>query len=133
MSITHQRKELSMIIEVDFNSDEAIYIQLCNQIIMGIATSVIHEGDSLPSVRQLADTIGVNMHTVNKAYSVLKREGYISLDKRRGAVIALDIDKMEQLGEMRRALRIVLARGCCKNISRQEVHDLVDEIFDDYE
>ena len=133
MSITRQRKELIMIIEVDFNSDEAIYIQLCNQIIMGIATSVIREGDSLPSVRQLADTIGVNMHTVNKAYSVLKREGYISLDKRRGAVIALDVDKMEQLEEMRRELKIVLARGCCKNISRQEVHDLVDEIFDDYE
>ena len=122
-----------MIIEVDFDSDEAIYIQLCNQIIMGIATSVIREGDSLPSVRQLADTIGVNMHTVNKAYSVLKREGYISLDKRRGAVISLDVDKMEQLEEMRRELRIMLARGCCKNISRQEVHDLVDEIFDDYE
>ena len=133
MSITRRRKELTMIIEVDFDSDEAIYIQLCNQIIMGIATSVIHEGDSLPSVRQLADTIGVNMHTVNKAYSVLKREGYISLDKRRGAVIALDVDKMEQLEEMRRELRIVLARGCCKNISRQEVHDLVDDIFDDYE
>ena len=122
-----------MIIEVDFDSDEAIYIQLCNQIIMGIATSVIREGDSLPSVRQLADTIGVNMHTVNKAYSVLKQEGYISLDKRRGAVISLDVDKMEQLEEMRRELKIVLARGCCINISRQELHDLVDEIFDDYE
>ena len=122
-----------MIIEVDFNSDEAIYIQLCNQIIMGIATSVIHEGDSLPSVRRLADTIGVNMHTVNKAYSVLKREGYISLDKRRGAVISLDIDKLEELQVMKRQLQIVLARGCCENISRQEVHELVDEIFDDYE
>ena len=122
-----------MIIEVDFNSDEAIYIQLCNQIIMGIATSVIHEGDSLPSVRRLADTIGVNMHTVNKAYSVLKREGYISLDKRRGAVISLDIDKLEELQVIKRQLQIVLARGCCKNISRQEVHELVDEIFDDYE
>ena len=122
-----------MIIEVDFNSDEAIYTQLCNQIIMGIATSVIHEGDSLPSVRRLADTIGVNMHTVNKAYSVLKREGYISLDKRRGAVISLDIDKLEELQVMKRQLQIVLARGCCKNISRQEVHELVDEIFDDYE
>lgn len=121
-----------MIIEVDFNSDEAIYVQLCNQIILGIATSVIREGDSLPSVRQLADTIGVNMHTVNKAYSVLKREGYISLDKRRGAVISIDTDKLEQLEEMRRELRIVLARGCCKNISRREVHDLVDEIFDEY-
>ena len=121
-----------MFIEVDFNSDEAIYVQLCNQIILGIATSVIREGDSLPSVRQLADTIGVNMHTVNKAYSVLKREGYISLDKRRGAVIAVDADKLEQLEAMRRELRLVLARGCCKNISRREVHDLVDEIFDEY-
>ena len=121
-----------LLLEVDFNSDEAIYVQLCNQIILGIATSVIREGDSLPSVRQLADTIGVNMHTVNKAYSVLKREGYISLDKRRGAVISLDIDKIEELEEMRRQLRIVLARGCCKNITRQEVHDLFDEIFDDY-
>lgn len=121
-----------MLIEVDFNSDEAIYIQLCNQIILGIATSEIHEGDSLPSVRQLADTIGINMHTVNKAYSVLKREGYISLDKRRGAVIAVDIDKLEALEEMKRQLKLVLARGRCKNISRQEVHNLVDEIFDDY-
>ena len=114
-----------MIIEVDFDSDEAIYIQLCNQIIMGIATCTIREG-----VRQLADTVGVNMHTVNKAYSVLKREGYISLDKRRGAVIALAVDKLEQLEQMRRELQMVLAKGCCKNISREEVHDLVDEIFD---
>ena len=121
-----------MLIKFDFDSDEAIYVQLCNQIIMGIAASVIREGDSLPSVRQLADMIGVNMHTVNKAYSVLKREGYISLDKRRGAVIALDIDKLEQMEEMRRELQIVLARGICKDISRREVHELVDEIFDDY-
>ena len=73
-----------MLIEIDFNSDEAIYIQLRNQIILGIATATVREGDSLPSVRQLAETIGINMHTVNKAYSVLKQEGFISLDKRRG-------------------------------------------------
>ena len=40
-----------MIIEIDFNSDEAIYIQLCNQIILGIATSQFREGEQLPSVR----------------------------------------------------------------------------------
>lgn len=60
-----------MILKIDFNSDEAIYIQLRNQIIMGIATDMIREGDTLPSVRQMADHIGINMHTVNKAYSVL--------------------------------------------------------------
>lgn len=130
---TKEKGATRMLIEVDFNSDEAIYIQLCNQIILGIAMSDIQEGDSLPSVRQLADTVGVNMHTVNKAYHVLKREGYISLDKRRGAVIAVDVDKLQQLEAMKEQLRIVLARGRCKNISRQEVHGLVDEIFDEYE
>lgn len=132
MCITIKAGE-DMLIEIDFNSDEAIYIQLRNQIIMGIATSTIHEGDSLPSVRQLADTVGVNMHTVNKAYSVLKQEGFIQLDRRRGAVIALDIDKMKAVEEMRQQLTILLAKGCCKNISREEVHNLVDEIFDAYE
>lgn len=127
-----KQRRNTMLIEVDFDSNEAIYIQLCNQIIMGIATSMIQEGDSLPSVRRLADTIGVNMHTVNKAYSILKREGYISLDKRRGAVIALAADKAGQFEQMRRELKIVLARGCCKNITRQEVHALVDEILDEY-
>ena len=130
---TKEKGVARMLIEVDFNSDEAIYIQLCNQIILGIAMSDIQEGDSLPSVRQLADTVGVNMHTVNKAYHVLKQEGYISLDKRRGAVIAVDVDKLQQLEVMKEQLRIVLARGRCKNISRQEVHELVDEIFDEYE
>ncbi len=121
-----------MLIEVDFNSDEAIYIQLRNQVILGIATSTIQEGDSLPSVRQLADTIGVNMHTVNKAYNVLKQEGFISLDKRRGAVICLDVDRMKALEEMKANLMLVLAKGRCKNITREEVHELVDEIFDEY-
>ena len=118
--------------KIDFNSDEAIYIQLRNQIIMGIATATIHEGDPLPSVRQLADTIGINMHTVNKAYSILKQEGFIQLDRRRGAVIAIDVDKVQALEEMKRQLRIVLAKGSCKNITREEVHELVDEIFEEY-
>ena len=51
-----------MMIEIDFSSDEAIYIQLTNQIIMGIATSRLQEGDALPSVRQLADTVGININ-----------------------------------------------------------------------
>ena len=121
-----------MLIEVDFNSDEAIYVQLQNQIIMGIATEMIKEGDTLPSVRRLADNIGINMHTVNKAYSILKQEGFIQLDRRRGAVIAIDVDKARAVLKLEEQLRILLAKGCCKNITREEVHTLVDEIFDEY-
>ena len=68
-----------MILEVDFNSEEALYIQLRNQIIVGIATNRLKEGESLPSVRQLAESIGINMHTVNKAYTVLKQEGFVKV------------------------------------------------------
>ena len=121
-----------MLIEIDFNSDEALYIQLQNQIIMGIAMNLIQEGDSLPSVRQLANTVGINMHTVNKAYSILKQEGFIQLDRRRGAVIAIDMDKARALLEMKEQLRVLLARGRCKNISKEEVHALVDEIYEEY-
>ena len=121
-----------MVIEIDFNSDEAIYIQLCNQIIMGIATEQLKVGDPLPSVRQLADTIGINMHTVNKAYSVLRQEGFLTIDRRRGAMISIDGDKMRALEEMKRELVVVLARGCCKNISKEEVYALIDEIYEEY-
>lgn len=121
-----------MLIEIDFNSNEAIYVQLQNQIIMGIATDMIREGDTLPSVRQLADTVGINMHTVNKAYSILKQEGFIQLDRRRGAVVAIDADKAQAMLKLREKLVILLAKGCCKNIGREDVHALVDEIFDEY-
>lgn len=87
-----------MMIEIDFSSDEAIYIQLTNQIIMGIATSRLQEGDTLPSVRQLADTVGINMHTVNKAYSLLRQEGFVTIDRRRGAVISIDVNKRKGIG-----------------------------------
>lgn len=118
-----------MLIEIDFQSDEAIYMQLRNQIILGIAASVIREGDPLPSVRQLADDIGINMHTVNKAYSVLRQEGFVTIDRRRGAVIALDADKIRAEEELREHLQVLLAKAICKNIPQDEVHEMVDEIY----
>lgn len=121
-----------MYIEIDFNSDEALYLQLRNQIIMGIATSRFREGDVLPSVRQLADTIGINMHTVNKAYTVLKQEGYVKVDRRRGAVIAIDVDRMRTMEELRKELQVILAKSSCKSIPKEEIHALIDEIYDDY-
>ena len=121
-----------MILEVDFNSEEALYIQLRNQIIVGIATNRLKEGESLPSVRQLAESIGINMHTVNKAYTALKQEGFVKVDRRRGAVIAIDADRISDLEQMRESLRVILARASWRNISREEVHALIDEIYEEY-
>ena len=120
-----------MWIQIDFNSDEALYLQIRNQIIMGIATSRFHEGEALPSVTQLAETIGINMHTVNKAYTVLKQEGYVKVDRRRGAVISLDIDRIRAAEELKQELRVVLAKSSCKSITKEEVHEPVEEIYDE--
>ena len=112
----------SMILRIDFNSDEALYIQLRNQIIMGIATGELREGDALH--------ISINMHTVNKAYSVLRQEGFVKLDRRKGAVVSLEADKERVMDEMREEIAVALAKGICKGVQREEVHRLVDEMYD---
>ncbi len=121
-----------MYLEIDFESDEAFYVQLYNQIVIGIATDRLREGDALPSVRQMAEDIGINMHTVNKAYSILRQDGYIRLDRRTGAVVSLNVDKMKAMEEMKKELLVTLAKGSCKQITRSEVHDLIDEIYAEY-
>ncbi|MBP5410796.1 MAG: GntR family transcriptional regulator [Lachnospiraceae bacterium] len=121
-----------MLISIDFNSDEAFYVQLRNQIIMGIATSEIQEGESLPSVRELADSVGINMHTVNKAYAILRQEGYLKLDRRRGAVVSVDIDRQRAIDELRASLRDAVARAVCRNVSGQEIRSILNEVVEEF-
>lgn len=119
------------LIKIDENSSEALYMQLRNQIIMGIASEWICEGDMLPSVRQMAELVGINMHTVNKAYSVLQQEGIVNIG-RRGAVICIDADRLCVLAELKEELRRVLVKGICKNITGEEAHQLIDEILEEF-
>lgn len=77
-----------MLLSIDLASDEPIYMQIRSQIVHAVATGELEVGDSLPSVRSLAADLGVNMHTVNKAYALLRDEGYIAMRRRSGAVVA---------------------------------------------
>lgn len=121
-----------MIIHVDFDSDEAIYIQLRNQIVIGIATNQLQDGESLPSVRQLADNLGVNMHTVNKAYSILKQDGYLKLDRRRGAYICVEVeDKSTEVEAINADIRMIVAQAICKNIEIGEMHEIINQLYRD--
>lgn len=122
-----------MVIRVDFNSTEAIYMQLCKQIIIGIANEEIKEGDNLPSVRDLAEQIGINMHTVNKAYSILRQEGYLKVDRRHGAIIAVEVDNVKAQMQLVEELRISLAKAISKGVPREVVLEMVEEIYDYYQ
>lgn len=79
---------VAMIVSIDECLSEPLYKQIHDQIIAGIATGELEPGTSLPSVRSLASDLGINLHTVNKAYAVLRDEGYVQMRGRAGAVIS---------------------------------------------
>lgn len=122
-----------MVIRIDFGSDEALYVQLYNQIIYGIANAQLLPGDSLPSVRELAEDIGINMHTVNKAYAILRQEGYLRLDRRNGAVIAVNSDKLRAMEQLKNEMRISLAKALCRGLSDEEIHVATDEVLREFQ
>jgi GntR family transcriptional regulator len=121
-----------MLVEIDFSSDEAIYLQLRDQIVLMIATDSLSKGQVLPSVRQLADEVGINMHTVNKTYSLLRQEGFIKVDRRKGAVVAVDEDRLRARAEVEKELKVILAEAACRSLTRNEIHDMIDRIYDEY-
>ncbi|MEG0152061.1 MAG: GntR family transcriptional regulator [Cellulosilyticaceae bacterium] len=114
---------------LDFESEVPIYIQLRNEIVKAIALGKVEEGYSLPSVRSLADDIGINMHTVNKAYNILKGEGYITLDRRHGAFISKkgvtkeDSTKFEE--EFKEAILNCLAKG----MEKKEIDNMISNVY----
>lgn len=88
-----------MIVRIDQKSNEPLYLQLRSQIIAAIARGDLVPGDALPSVRSLASDLGINLHTVNKAYAVLRDEGYVAMRGRSGAYVADPADCKAECAE----------------------------------
>ena len=123
-----------MRIVIDFNSPEAIYIQLRNQIVMAIAQNQLQNGDSLPSVRTMAQDLGVNLHTVNKAYAMLRQEGYLTLERQRGAVVCVRVEeKHREVSQINQHMEMIVAQAICKDISREEMLRIVDEMYQTFQ
>lgn len=120
-----------MILKIDFDSEMPIYIQIKNQIIEGIAKGEIDKDEELPSVRALAEDIGINMHTVNKAYNILKDEGYIKIDRRKGAIVSLNLDTSKEKfnEELKKNLYFYMAECFNRNINKEEIKDFIDNSF----
>lgn len=119
-----------MIIRLDMSSNIPIYIQLRNEIIMGIGRGIIKKGEGLPTVRQMADDIGVNMMTVNKAYNILKNEGYIEIDRRHGAKVNPELDLSEKFKEkVEQELELIIAESGLKGIEYKDFMQMCENIF----
>lgn len=122
-----------MIITLDTSSTIPIYVQLRNQIVMGIGRGDLMLGEGLPSVRQMAKDIGVNTMTVNKTYQILKSEGFIEIDRRRGAVVATnqyaDIDFKDKLED---ELELLSAEASVKGLSKEEFMKMCEDAFSNF-
>jgi DNA-binding transcriptional regulator YhcF (GntR family) len=120
-----------MFVKIDFNSDVPIYIQLKQQIIEGIADGSIEEGENLPSVRQMAEDIGINLHTVNKAYALLRDDNFILMDRRKGAVINskqnMQLNDYEEKFE--EDIKPIIAEAYCRGMTEEEVMSKIQKIY----
>ncbi|MEN1968101.1 GntR family transcriptional regulator [Lentibacillus sp. N15] len=121
-----------MYMKLDFESTEPIYTQLKHQIIAGIAKKELKPGEDLPSVRVMASDIGINLHTVSKAYQQLKQEGFILIHRQKGVVINPDgppkADE-EYRNKLANMLHPVIAESICRGITKQEFMELCDQLF----
>ncbi|MBQ1900823.1 MAG: GntR family transcriptional regulator [Erysipelotrichaceae bacterium] len=117
-----------MILNFDFHSDVPIFMQIRNQIVIGIAEGKLKPGEQLPTIRALADESGINMMTVSKAYQILKQEGYITTDRRSGARVAIKDDKAVNEKTMQQ-LRLAVSELRLSGMKEEEILSLVSGLY----
>ena len=110
-----------MVISIDETAEVPIYQQIRNQIVLGISDGRLKPGEQLPTVRALAGEIGINSMTVNKAYALLKQEGYIYTDQRNGAHVRNEFTETKELQEKSKIiLQQVISEAKICGITQEE-------------
>jgi len=119
-----------MIIELDMSSPIPIYVQLRNEIVLGIGRGELKVGEGLPTVRQMAQDVGVNNMTVTKSYNILKNEGYIEIDRRQGAKVSPTLDTTGEFREkLETDLVLLIAESGLKGIESKDFLEICINIF----
>lgn len=122
-----------MLINLDFQSEVPIYLQLKNQIIEGIATGQLKKGEPLPSVRQFAEDLGINLHTVNKTYTLLKQDGFIQVHRQKGVVVNPEEGPNateEYMKQLHQELHPMIAEAFCRGMREEDFNKICNEVFE---
>ena len=114
-----------MLIKVDPGSSEPLFAQIAAQVRGAIAAGRVVEGEKLPPARELAEALGVNMHTVLRAYGDLRDEGLVDMRRRRGVIVLAAGDQRARLLELARDLAAEAAR---QGLSKAELRRLLEEV-----
>lgn len=121
-----------MIIKINDMSDIPIYQQIRNQIVAGISEGKLEPGEQLPTVRGLATEIGINSMTVNKAYQLLKQEGYVYSDRRNGVCVQKNFVQKEQLSKATmEELKCIIAEAKIGGMSKETFLQICETVFEE--
>ena len=112
-----------MLIRLDPRSDQPIYVQIERAIADQIESGSLQSGDRLPSARSLGESLGVNMHTVLKAYSELDSRGMVEMRRGRGGVVVSDRADLSAL------TRSLVSEARRQGVGRRKVMELVEEMW----
>ena len=118
-----------MLLRLDFSGDVPIYQQIRNQVVTAIASGQLSPGEKLPTIRALAEEVGINMMTASKAYQLLKSEGYITTGRRDGATV-----RLPETGagpETIEGLRLRICELRLAGMGKEEILELCGKIFDE--
>ncbi len=114
-----------MFITVDFEDKRPIYQQVVDGVKALIASGELREGMALPSVRQVAGDLGVNLNTVANAYRQLQEEGFLKVRHGSGAVVSSRRGSSAEQKEARKTLRTVITQLVLTGYSNEGIADLV--------
>ena len=118
-------------IQVNYKESRPFYEQIKENIIRLITTRVLHPGDKLPSVRELAADLAINPNTIQRAYRELENEGYIYKITGRGTFIsdAADINAGKK-EELLRSLDKTVTELFYLSVSKEEIIERITALHD---
>ena len=114
-----------MLVRIDPTAPEPLFAQVAGQVRTAAIRGELTPGQRLPSARDLAESLDVNLHTVLRAYQDLRDEGLIELRRGRGAVVTPAAT--QDLNELREAVAHVAALARASAISPETTVALVKE------
>lgn len=109
---------------IDPASDAPLFEQLAASVRTDAAAGRLRPGDRLPGARELAASLGVNLHTVLHAYQDLREEGLVDMRRGRGAVVT---DAAETLASLHSGILALATSARLLGLSPDAIASLVKE------
>ena len=112
---------------INLQGKESIYEQIRSQIEKFITAGILKPDDKLPSVRTLAQELGINPNTVMKAYQELEKNGYIYTLNKKGVFVAGHSDELKRRNSNDALHMLQTLKN--EGFSKEELNGLLDEVF----